>query len=172
MECLPYGIRARTPLRAKISKHNSHTKTNDIAPTMAAADAPLRSTFHGDTAMVLHPMRGNCPYFWMIQWIIFCDGWFSVDGPPTQNPQTNDIGDTVAAADAPYDRPPMDIPQPYYTNRERIAPTSQIYHWIVPFWLVLFRLPSFAAAQIQQYCADHGRRRHPYGALSIDQRPR
>ena len=41
----------------KYHNHNSHTKTNDIAPTMTAAAAALRRSSEATTPMILHIWR-------------------------------------------------------------------------------------------------------------------
>ena len=51
-------------------------------------------------------------------------------------PQTNDIGDTVAAADAPHEHLPMEIRLPYYAH---IAPTTSnliILCWGFQTWTI------------------------------------
>ena len=43
--------------RPKYHNHNSHTKTNDIAPTMTAAAAALRRSSEATTPTILHIWR-------------------------------------------------------------------------------------------------------------------
>ena len=61
----------------------------------------------------------------------------------------------------------------HITPTERVNhPYFKNIHCFFPFGWFSFDSPHSLLHKYQRYCADHGRRRHPYGALSMELLPR
>ena len=106
----------------------AHNITNDIAPTMAATKAPLQGPPYQATAMILHPVRVNRPYFLTTQSIFFPLAGSLLTALLCCYTNTNDIAATVAAADAPVEHLPMELQPQYCAHREVFIPNSYDNH--------------------------------------------